>query len=269
MAETGFTGVGIRVARTRDGNQPPYVTEVFRDSPAAAAGVKAGRSDQGCRWPDDRRPEPDRGRHGDSWRPGLEGRAVGGTRQRRQPDVDITRRTVDAPRVEGADSGRRARGAADSLLRATACRSRCSSFLTQGRNRGAKAWIVDLRGNPGGSLEAMARVAANFIEARPVGLAVDRNGQSDPITARAPAIPRFPFVVLVDRETAAGGGVLAAAIKESGAPIVGGAQREASGMATPQPLSDGSAIQVTIRGWWRPRARSSTSRASSRISKLI
>src|SRR5581483_9006274 len=43
MNETGFTGVGIRVARAGPGNDtPPYVVEVFRDSPAAGAGVKNG-----------------------------------------------------------------------------------------------------------------------------------------------------------------------------------------------------------------------------------
>jgi carboxyl-terminal processing protease len=122
-------------------------------------------------------------------------------------------------------------------------------LLTQGRNRGARAWIVDLRGNPGGSLEAMARVATNFIEARPVGLAVDRNGQSDPIVAPGrPAIPRFPFVVIVDHETASAAELMAAAIQEyQVAPLVGVRTAGSVGLASPQPLSDGSAIQVTIR----------------------
>ena len=122
-------------------------------------------------------------------------------------------------------------------------------LLTQGRNRGARAWIVDLRGNPGGSIDAMARVAANFIDNRPVGLAIDRSGQREPITASGrPAIPRFPFVVLVDHETSAGAEVLAAAIHEyQVAPIVGMRTAGSVGLAVPQPLSDGSAVQLTIR----------------------
>jgi carboxyl-terminal processing protease len=122
-------------------------------------------------------------------------------------------------------------------------------LLTQGRNRGARAWVIDLRGNPGGSIEAMARVAVNFIESRPVGLAVDRTGQREPIVAPGrPAGPRFPFVVLVDRETASGAEILAAAIKEyQVAPIVGARTAGSVGLAVPQPLSDGSAFQITIR----------------------
>jgi carboxyl-terminal processing protease len=92
-------------------------------------------------------------------------------------------------------------------------------------------------------------VATNFLEARPVGLMVDRNGQSEPILAPGrPAVPRFPFVLIVDRETSSAAELLAAAIKEYQiAPIVGGRTAGSVGLATPQPLSDGSAIQVTVR----------------------
>src|SRR5262249_51950542 len=41
LAETSFTGVGIRVTRPNP-DEPPYVIEVFRDSPASASGVKPG-----------------------------------------------------------------------------------------------------------------------------------------------------------------------------------------------------------------------------------
>jgi carboxyl-terminal processing protease len=247
MAETGFTGVGIRVTRPRD-DQPPYVTEVFRGSPAASAGVKPGdqivavdgKSTNGqslteavtsIRGPQGSKVVLSMGRGG-------------------QPpiDIQITRAPVDAPRVEGAVRANvlgvlRIRSFGDGVP------EQVQQLLTQGRNRGARAWIVDLRGNPGGSLEAMARVATNFIEARPVGLAVDRNGQSDPIVAPGrPAIPRFPFVVIVDHETASAAELMAAAIQEyQVAPLVGERTAGSVGLASPQPLSDGSAIQVTIR----------------------
>jgi carboxyl-terminal processing protease len=245
--ETGFTGVGIRVTRPKD-TEPPYVTEVFRDSPAMAAGVKAGdqitavdgKSTNGLSLT-----EVVTSIRGNQGSKVVLSMARGG-----QPPVDIqiTRAPVDAPRVEGA-----VRGGVLGVLRIRSfgdgVPEQVQQLLTQGRNRGARAWILDLRGNPGGSLEAMARVATNFVQARPVGLAVDRNGQSDPIVAPGrPAIPIFPFVVIVDHETASGAELLAAAIKEyQVAPIVGVRTAGSVGLASPQPLSDGSAIQVTIR----------------------
>jgi carboxyl-terminal processing protease len=246
-AETGFTGVGIRVTRPRP-EEPPYVTEVFRDSPASAAGVKAG--DQITAVDSKTTDGLSLTEIVTSIRGAQGSKVVLSVVRGGQPPVDIqiTRAPVDAPRVEGA-----VRGGVLGVLRIRSfgdgVPEQVQQLLTQGRNRGARAWILDLRGNPGGSLEAMARVATNFIAQRPVGLAVDRNGQSDPIVAPGrPAIPTFPYVVIVDRETASGAELLAAAIKEYQiAPVVGVRTAGSVGLASPQPLSDGSAIQVTIR----------------------
>jgi carboxyl-terminal processing protease len=247
MAETSFTGVGIRVTRANP-DQPPYVIEVFRDSPALSAGVKPGDQIMAVDG------QSTNGRSLTEIVTGIRGtqgsKVVLSIARSGQPPVDIqiTRAPVDAPRVEGAVRG--------GVLGVMKIRSfgegvpeQVAQLLTQGRNRGARAWIIDLRGNPGGPLDSMARVALNFTETRPVGLAVDRNGQSDPIVAPGrPTIQRFPFVVLVDRETASAAELLAAAIQEYHiAPIVGVRTAGSVGLASPQPLSDGSAIQVTVR----------------------
>jgi len=104
MAETGFTGVGIRVTRPKE-DQPPYVIEVFRDSPALAAGVKAG---------DQITAVDGKTTDGQSLTEvvtairGAQGTKVALSMARGgQPPVDIqiTRAPVDAPRVEGAVRG--------------------------------------------------------------------------------------------------------------------------------------------------------------------
>ena len=247
MSETGFTGVGIRVTRPNP-EEPPYVTEVFRDSPASSAGIKPG--DQIVAVDSNKTSGRSLTEVVNAIRGAQGSRVVLSVARGGQVPIDIriTRAPVDAPRVEGA-----VRGGVLGFLRIRSfgdgVPEQVQQFLTQGRNRGARAWVVDLRGNSGGSLEAMARVATNFIEARPVGVAVDRNGQQEPIVAPGrPAIPRFPFVVIVDRETASAAELLAAAIKEyQVAPIVGARTAGSVGLASPQPLSDGSAIQITIR----------------------
>lgn len=246
-SETGFTGVGIRVTRPRQ-EVPPHVTEVFRESPASAAGVKPG--DQIMAVDGKSTDGQDLTAIVTSIRGAQGSKVVLSLVRGGQPpvDVQITRAPVDSPRVEGA-----VRGGVLGVLRIRSfgegVPEQVQQLLTQGRNRGARAWVLDLRGNPGGSLEAMARVATNFIAQRPVGLAVDRNGQSDPIVAPGrPAIPAFPYVVIVDRETSSGAELLAAAIKEYQiAPVVGVRTAGSVGLASPQPLSDGSAIQITIR----------------------
>ncbi len=95
----------------------------------------------------------------------------------------------------------------------------------------------------------MARVATNFVENRPIGVAVNRAGSREPINAEGrPAIPRTPVVVLVDQETASGAEVLAAALKEyQVGPIVGATTAGNVGIAEPHRLADGSAVQITVR----------------------
>lgn len=249
MSENGFTGVGVRVARSSPGTDtPPYVVDVFRGSPAETAGLKAGDQIMAV---DGQATQGKSLTEVTTQIRGAQGTAVVLSVARGGPgttDVRITRRPVETPRVEGAIRGNvlgvlRIRSFADDVP------ATVQQLLTQGRNRGARAWIVDLRGNPGGSIDAMARVAANFIDNRPVGLAIDRTGQRQPITASGrPAIPHTPFVVLVDRDTAAGAEVLAAAIQEYGlAKIVGQRTAGSVGIAVPQPLTDGSAVQLTVR----------------------
>jgi carboxyl-terminal processing protease len=249
MNETGFTGVGIRLARSSPGTDSlPYIAEVFRDSPAEGAGIKAG--DQIVAVDN----QPTQGRSLTEVTTGIrgtQGTAVVLKVARGDPgtvDVRITRRPVETPRVEGVIRGNvlgvlKIRSFADGVPETV------QQLLVQGRNRGARAWILDLRGNTGGSIDAMARVAANFIDNRPVGLAIDRGGQREPITANGrPAIPRVPFVVLIDRDTAAGAEVLAAAIQEyKVAKLVGQRTAGSVGIAVPQMLTDGSAVQLTIR----------------------
>ena len=247
MNETTISGVGIRVTRPRP-DAPPHVIEVFADGPAAAAGVRPGdqltavdgASTAGRALTDIV-----------STIRGAQGSRVtlSVVRAQQQPvDIQISRAPVDTPRIEAS-----VRGGVLGILRIRSfgegVPEQVQQVLTRGRNRGVRAWILDLRGNPGGSLEAMARVATHFIESRPVGLAVDRSGQPEQIMApgRA-AVPRFPFVVLIDGETSSAAELLASAIKDyQVAPLVGARTAGSAGLAAPQPLSDGSVIQVTIR----------------------
>src|SRR5262249_41706173 len=141
LNETGFVGVGIRVARAGTGQDTaPYVVEVFRDSPAAIAGIKPGDVVNAV----DGNPTPGRNLteivNGIR---GAQGTAVVLSVSRGDPgslDVKITRRQVDTPRVEGSLRGPngvlgilRIRSFADGVPEAV------QQLLTQGRNRGARA----------------------------------------------------------------------------------------------------------------------------------
>ena len=247
MNETGYSGIGVRMSKP-ESNDAPYIVEIFQNSPAARAGLKAGDRVTAV----DGRPTEGRsiteivaGIRGPQGTPVKLAISRGG-----QPPLEtqLNRAPVDPPRVEGAVRGNvigilRVRGFGEGVPEMV------QQVLTQGRSRGARAWVLDLRGNGGGALPAVQRVAANFVENRPVGIAVDRDGSRELLNAEGrPAIPRTPLVVLVDKETASGAEILAAALREYGiAPLVGATTAGSVGIANAQQLSDGSAVQLTIR----------------------
>src|SRR5260370_38869246 len=55
--------------------------------------------------------------------------------------------------------------------------------LDQGRQRGIRAWVLDLRGNPGGSLNALLAAAAGFFDSSHavIGYQVDRQRRQNPL----------------------------------------------------------------------------------------
>jgi carboxyl-terminal processing protease len=247
MNESSYSGVGVRMSKPQP-EEPPVIMEVFQNSPAGRAGLKAGDRVTAVDG------KPTEGKSLTEVIAGVRGPqgtpvTLSVSRGGQSPlDTRVTREPVEAPRVEGS-----VRGNVIGILRIRSfgegVPEMVQQVLTQGRQRGARAWVLDLRGNSGGALNAVARVAANFVDNRPVGLAVDRSGNREPINAEGRAsIPRTPLVVLVDRETAAGAEILAAAMREHQiGPIVGTTTAGSGGIAFSRQLSDGSAVQITVR----------------------
>jgi hypothetical protein len=92
-------------------------------------------------------------------------------------------------------------------------------------SRGARALVLDLRGNPGGLFKAAVQVAELFVGE---GVIVHGQGQikeyNHSFEARGGHVCALPVVVLVDGETASSAEVLAGALKELGRARVVGQQ---------------------------------------------
>jgi carboxyl-terminal processing protease len=254
-SETTYVGIGVRLARSSQG-QSPLVAEVFPNSPAGSAGLKSG----------DRIVEVD----GQD----LTGRAVADVvqviRGPRDSEVTLRVRRQNSPELlefrlrraqvqiepvtvvmsaDGAVGNLRIRNFTDETVPDQALQ-----VLLQARQRGARAWLLDLRGNPGGSLTAVTRVAGLFMENRPIGFQV-RQGQQSPIVAEGsgPMTRGMPVAILVDEETASGGEILAAALREYDIARVVGANTAGNvGVAGQVSLPDGSAIQITEQRYVTP-----------------
>lgn len=120
---------------------------------------------------------------------------------------------------------------------------------------GARAVVLDLRGNPGGYVDEAVAVAAAFQEG---GTAYQEAGRDDVV--RRVSIPTgrllaadLPVVVLVDYATASAAEILAAALRDNGRAVIVGEQTFGTGtVLNTFELSDGSALKVGVRSWLTP-----------------
>ena len=124
-------------------------------------------------------------------------------------------------------------------------------------HRGAKALILDLRGNGGGLLDEAVNVASIFI---PDGTIVSTAGRSQPrqvYVAKGGAIPTsIPIVVLVDQGTASAAEIVTGALKDRGRAKVVGTRTYGKGVFQEiQPLSNGGALDITIGEYFTPSGR--------------
>ena len=235
---------------------PPLIVEVFPSSPAAVAGTRAGdriiavndRSVTSLALSDIA--ELIRGPQGSEVLLQLVRTAARGP-----ITVHAVRRPVSMPVAEGALLAPRighirVRSFGDTTP------DRVGAILTEWRPVGLQGLLLDLRGNPGGSIQAVTRVAGYFMAPRPIGIALDRAGQRQDIVAEPrPLQPsKLPLVVLIDGDSGSGSEILAASLREYQLAVVVGQKSAGSGnLATSIPLSDGSAIQVTSRRLLTPK----------------
>lgn len=246
-AEGSPSYAGVGIAPTVLGQRgPPMVREVFPGSPAEGAGVRVGdtivavdgRSSVSMTLSE--AVQEIRGLEGTQVT--LKVRSAGESEER---DLTITRAAVRlnlvmAATIDGATYVRIRsfqEGVAEAVARA----------LQQGEGQGATGWIIDLRGNGGGSFAEVVTLANLFLGDQLIGIQVGRSGRPEGIRGREGRIePLLPTVVLVDGDTASGAEVLAAALQEHrAARLVGVRTAGRVGIATTLGLRDGSGAQIT------------------------
>jgi carboxyl-terminal processing protease len=237
----GVVGIGVDLAGV-----PPLVTEVITAGPADRAGIRVG----------DLIREID-GQDAANFGPasafdrlnGEEGTTVSVAIERPGEDslidLTITRERVDPPNVEtdlleGGIGYLRIRNFVDGGIAADV-RQTLDAFETQG----VTAWIMDIRGNPGGRLDPDA--ISLFV---PEGVIVrdrDRAGELHEVIASGRALDLVrPMVLLTNNRTGSVSEVFAVALQEHAAAyVIGGSTNGCAGYTEVQPLGDGSSLAVT------------------------
>ncbi|HEU5315888.1 MAG TPA: S41 family peptidase [Chloroflexota bacterium] len=116
--------------------------------------------------------------------------------------------------------------------------------------QGARAWVLDLRNNGGGSVPTFAAVASLFIKDGTLGVTTDRNGSESIINTVRVGHREFaqPLAVLVNSLSASASELLAADLQEYGAGrVFGETTAGCFGNSQLFRLPDGSAMWITVR----------------------
>ncbi len=122
--------------------------------------------------------------------------------------------------------------------------------------QGVAGYILDLRNNPGGLLQAGVDIAELWMDPQPIVYTVDRHGVLGSFSAIREPLTHKPLVVLVNHGTASASEILAGALQDSGrAKLVGETTFGKGSIQSLFDLSDGSGIAVTIATYETPSHR--------------
>lgn len=120
---------------------------------------------------------------------------------------------------------------------------------------GAKGFIVDLRGNPGGYLRESVKMASNFIEKDKVIVStVDKNNNRKEDLSEGGDYIGTPLVVLIDMGSASASEVVAGALKDYEAAILVGEKSFGKGIVqTIIDLPEGEGLKLTVAAYYSPK----------------
>ena len=129
-----------------------------------------------------------------------------------------------------------------------------SSAVDELTENGAKALIIDLRGNPGGDTNATARICDRFLEAgKLVMYAVDKKGRRDEYKSSDDVTLDIPVAFLMDKGSASSSEVMVGCLKYylSDSKIFGETSFGKGIMQTTY-LMNGGSIKLTTAYWYTP-----------------
>jgi carboxyl-terminal processing protease len=117
--------------------------------------------------------------------------------------------------------------------------------------------VLDLRGNPGGLLDAVIDVASHFLSDGTVVETRDRNGNMTKLKVKPGMLTTdLPLVVLTDNASASGSEVLAGALQDRHRATIAGTRTYGKGSVNIlRRLNDGSGLYITTGRWLTPGGR--------------
>ena len=117
-------------------------------------------------------------------------------------------------------------------------------------------YVLDLRSNPGGLLEASIEIARQWINTGIIVSTKTKDGITDIRKAKSRALTNKPVVVLINEGSASASEILSGAIKDNKRGILVGKKTFGKGLVqSVRSLSDGSGLTVTVAKYLTPSGK--------------
>ncbi|MGB3615544.1 MAG: S41 family peptidase [Elainellaceae cyanobacterium] len=253
-----FSGIGLRL-QVHPVTGQLTVLSPLNNSPAGLAGIQAGdriltiegQSTAGMTVQDAAQLI-----RGEAGTPITLRVARGGQRAMREFDVSVTRAILEVPAVTSAL--RTEQNSQVGYIYLSEFSAHASEQMEQAiqelLEKGADAFVLDLRGNPGGLLQASVEISRMWLDEGAIVQTVDRNGRSEDTYANRTALTDLPLVVLVDDRSASSSEILTGALQDNGRALVLGTQTFGKALVQAvHELQDGSGLAVTVAHYYTPK----------------
>lgn len=125
-------------------------------------------------------------------------------------------------------------------------------------SQGMKEMILDLRGNPGGYLDAAVQIVDEFLpEGKMIVYTKGRKFQNQEYKSTGEGqLEKIKIAVLIDEWSASASEIVAGAIQDNDRGLIIGRRSFGKGLVQNQfPLKDGSAVRLTVARYYTPSGR--------------
>lgn len=167
----------------------------------------------------------------------------------------LTRAVIEVPNVSHAV--RQEGGSKIGYIRLTEFSGHAPDQMRRAINallsQGVDGFVLDLRGNPGGLLQASIEISRMWLDSGAIVRTVDRSGHSEEVSANHTALTQLPLAVLVDGNSASSSEILTGALLDNHRAVVVGSQTFGKALVqSVHSLSDGSGLAVTVAHYYTP-----------------
>lgn len=171
-------------------------------------------------------------------------------------DMDITRDVIELPTVHTKikQEGNNRIGYIRLVEFSAHASEQMKTAIKELEAQNVDGFVLDLRGNPGGLLNASIEIAEMWLNRGFIVHTIDRQGKQDDILAHPTALTKRPLVVLVDRDSASSSEILAGALQDNHrATVIGTSTFGKALVQSVHKLSDGSGIAITVSQYFTPK----------------